>query len=317
MKYEEELQWIVDKIKNEGVHMDKMIIYCPTMKQVENVSFYLERSCGDSLYSNSNLIMGVYHKNAGDFTRKAIVTHFSKPSFMRVVVCTVAFGMGINVSDIRYVVHWGLSKNALAYWQEIGRAGRDGQPSQAFLYVVPALLSRKVDQLFRDDCKLLAGMHLDISRDTAKTKGVQVNEIQATSSETATSTVTPAATSSETTMAASTLATPSIDMATASSVTASSVTTSSSGLPTEMSTASTVKCFRSMIMKHLHLPGMPALPSISHCSGSDCVLQKCCTFCEHRCICLVRIKLMTLKMTMIMKMCNSIYSVMISNCVKY
>ncbi len=50
------------------------------------------------------------------------------------MICTVAFGMGIDIPDIRYVFHWGPSTSLLAYWQEVGRAGRDGQPAEAILF---------------------------------------------------------------------------------------------------------------------------------------------------------------------------------------
>ena len=55
---------------------------------------------------------------------------------LRCLICSNAFGMGINVPDVEVVIHWGASQSMQDYWQEVGRAGRDGRQSQAFLYAV-------------------------------------------------------------------------------------------------------------------------------------------------------------------------------------
>ena len=57
-------------------------------------------------------------------------------STIRLTICTVVFGLGVNIPDERFVVHWGACDSALQYWQEVGRAGRDGNKAKAYMDTV-------------------------------------------------------------------------------------------------------------------------------------------------------------------------------------
>ena len=82
-----------------------------------------------------NKLISEYHAEVSDEDKARILEEFRKPdSVIRCLISTVAFGIGIDIPDIRLVMHWGESDTVSQYWQEVGRAGRDGQPAEAHLF---------------------------------------------------------------------------------------------------------------------------------------------------------------------------------------
>jgi ATP-dependent DNA helicase RecQ len=118
------------------------IIYCLSRKKVDEITTQLQRDGIDALPYHAGLNNSVREENQRRFIRDDV----------RVIVATVAFGMGINKLDVRFVVHYDLPRNLEGYYQESGRAGRDGEPADCIFFfgygdikTIEFLIAQKTD----------------------------------------------------------------------------------------------------------------------------------------------------------------------------
>lgn len=115
------MDYVVDYVRRHS--HENGIVYCSTRKDVERVYDNLTRA---------GIQTGYYHAGLSDEMRKDMQNKYAFDQ-LQVMVATNAFGMGIDKSNVRYVLHYQMPRNMESYYQEAGRAGRDGAPAECIL----------------------------------------------------------------------------------------------------------------------------------------------------------------------------------------
>ncbi|GIL50662.1 hypothetical protein Vafri_6791 [Volvox africanus] len=121
-----DMEMLVAHITQKGVNTSG-IVYCLSREDCEDVARYL---------NDSGIRAAHYHAGMTPKQRTQVQNKW-RDGEVAVVVATIAFGMGIDKANVRYVIHFSLSKSLEGYFQEAGRAGRDGLPSECVIYSAP------------------------------------------------------------------------------------------------------------------------------------------------------------------------------------
>jgi RecQ family ATP-dependent DNA helicase len=128
---------------------DSGIIYCRTKRQVDELCVKLSAS--------GEMVAKAYHAGLKLSERKIVQNEWASGK-LKIVIATIAFGMGIDKKDVRYVVHWSLPKSIESFYQESGRAGRDKNRAHSLIYYcskdkrdIKYLLSKGTNDEKRDE----------------------------------------------------------------------------------------------------------------------------------------------------------------------
>ena len=141
---QETFSTLVTVVAQEAISMPKIIIYCQSKDECANLYIHFKNRLQEKFLYPSDApdmpqyrMVDMYTSSTDPEVKGLIIEQFSKKQNPRILIATVAFGMGIDCKDVRQVIHFGPPVDIESYVQETGRAGRDGMPALALLLIKP------------------------------------------------------------------------------------------------------------------------------------------------------------------------------------
>ena len=143
---------LLKSLVEQRENFPRTIVYCQRLSECGHLYRYMRDALGREFTEPVGApdlpqfrLVDMFHSSVDIEIKESILLNFCKPSQLRIVISTVAFGMGIDCPDVRQIVHLGPPEDVESYIQETGRAGRDGGHAVAVLLIVRGIRMINVD----------------------------------------------------------------------------------------------------------------------------------------------------------------------------
>ena len=152
---------LLEELKTNRESTERTIIFCRTYDSTGRIYSYLKHGMGREFtkpIGAPNLpqfrLVDMFSACTRPDVKDEILSRFSSSSSLRLVVATIAFGLGLDCPDVRRIIHWGPPSDLESYIQEVGRAGRDGLQSTAVLHYNDSDLGAQyVESTIKEYCR--------------------------------------------------------------------------------------------------------------------------------------------------------------------
>lgn len=156
---------LVDEIREKRTSMGRTVVFCRTYEHCTHIYHFLRSKLGEDMSEPKGYVNHPSLRLVDMFTacthtdiKNTMLKLLESPnSCLRVIIATIAFGMGLDVPNIRQVIHWGVPSDVEAYIQETGRAGRDEIFATAILYGSVSISGMLTSDNMKNYCDLKLG----------------------------------------------------------------------------------------------------------------------------------------------------------------